>query len=38
MIGEDEIKNSKFTIKDNVTKEQVKISKENIIEYLLTYY
>ena len=34
IIGEDEIKNNKLTIKDNLTKEEVKIERDNIIDYL----
>ena len=34
IIGEDEIKNNKLTIKDNLTKEEVKIERDNLIDYL----
>ena len=34
IIGEEEIKNDKLTIKDNLTKEEVKIERDNLIDYL----
>ena len=34
IIGEDEVKNNKLTIKDNLTKEEVKIERDNLIDYL----
>ena len=34
ILGEDEIKNNKLTIKDNLTKEEVKIERDNLIDYL----
>lgn len=34
IIGEDEIKNNRLTIKDNLTKEEVKIERDNLIDYL----
>ena len=34
IIGEEEIKNNKLTIKDNLTKEEVKIERDNLIDYL----
>ena len=34
IIGEDEVKNNKLTIKDNLTKEETKIERDNLIDYL----
>ena len=34
IIGEEEVKNNKLTIKDNLTKEEVKIERDNLIDYL----
>ena len=34
IIGEEELKNNKLTIKDNLTKEEVKIERDNLIDYL----
>lgn len=34
IIGEDEVKNNKLTIKDNLTKEEKKIEKDSIIDFL----
>ena len=34
IIGEDEIKNNRLTIKDNLTKEEFKIERDNLIDYL----
>ena len=34
IIGEDELKGNYVTIKDNVTKESMRIEYDNIVEYL----
>ena len=34
IIGEEEVKNNVLTIKDNVTKEEIKIERDNLIDYL----
>ena len=34
IIGEDEVKNNLLTIKDNLTKEEVKVERDNLIDYL----
>ena len=34
ILGEEEIKDNKITIKDNLTKEEVKIERDNLIDYL----
>ena len=34
IIGEDEVKSNKLTIRDNLTKEEVKIERDNLIDYL----
>jgi len=34
ILGEEEVKNNKLTIKDNLTKEEVKIERDNLIDYL----
>ncbi len=33
IIGEDEIKNNEVTIRDNITKEETKVSVDNIVDY-----
>lgn len=34
ILGEEELKNNKLTIKDNLTKEEKKIERDNLIDYL----
>ena len=34
IIGEDEVKNETLTVRDNLTKEEVKIERDNLIDYL----
>lgn len=34
IIGEEEVKNNVLTIKDNITKEEMKIERDNLIDYL----
>lgn len=34
IIGEDEVKNNILTIKDNITKEEVKVERDNLLDYL----
>ena len=34
IIGEDEVKSNKLTVRDNVTKEEVKVERDYLIDYL----
>ena len=34
IVGENEVKNNVLTIKDNLTKEEVKVEKDNLLDYL----
>ena len=34
IIGEDEVKKDLLTIKDNLTKEEVKVERDNLLDYL----
>lgn len=38
IIGEDEINGDYLTIKDNLTKDQTQVKKDDLIEFLNTYY
>ena len=34
IIGEDEVKSNKLTVRDNLTKEETKIERDNLVDYL----
>jgi histidyl-tRNA synthetase len=34
IVGEDEVKSNKLTVRDNLTKEETKIERDNLIDYL----